>query len=60
MRKLFDLLFDWFWVDIPEPFIRQDHTGFVDDEMLQGFRNFEAMAELHTRSTRSLKENEND
>jgi len=50
MQKLFDLLFDWFWVDIPEPFIRQDHTGFVDDEKLAEY------AEMQT----SFKENENE
>ena len=34
MRKLLDKLFEWLWVMDPQPLIREDHAGFIDDELL--------------------------
>ena len=49
MQKLFNLMFDWFWGN-PEPMIREDHEGFVEDEMLAEY------AEMQV----SFKEKAND
>lgn len=38
MQKLLDILFGWLWEWDdgfgPEPFIREDHAAFTDDELL--------------------------
>ena len=37
MQKLLDILIGWLWEwedGAPEPFIREDHAAFTDDELL--------------------------
>lgn len=51
MQKLLDILVGWLWEwedGAPEPFIREDHAGFTDDELLAEY------AEMQ----QSIKEND--